>query len=285
MLKQRVITAALALPAFLAFLIYSPIWVLIPFFMALVGLGAFEMSSMLAPRLEAVFGKGKDGTSVPPRWLVPAAVVLSCLIFAGSSIYSPEGGRGMVLAGILGGILLGCFLAPDNDLAFGRTVALLVAVVYGSFPWLAIWDLYLMGAHSFGDGSRYIIFLCSVVWAGDTGAYFGGRALGKHKLAPRMSPKKTWEGSAAGMLASCLGAVICNFGYGLSLGGWDAILLAGAFGGAFGQMGDLVESTFKRFSQVKDSGKMFPGHGGFLDRVDGLLFAAPIVWFILYNLS
>ncbi len=284
MLKQRLITAALALPAFLAFMIYSPIWILIPFFMMLVGLGAFEMSSMLAPRLEGIF-KGDAAKSTPPSWIVPAAVGLSCLIFVGSSLYSPEGGRGMVLAGILGSILLGCFLAPDNDLAFGRTVALLVAVVYGSFPWLATWELYLMGTHKFADGSRYIIFLCTIVWAGDTGAYFGGKQWGKRKLAPRMSPKKTWEGSAMGLLASCLGAVVCNLSYGLSLGGWDAILLSGILGGAFGQMGDLVESTFKRFSQVKDSGILFPGHGGFLDRVDGLLFAAPIVWLILYNLS
>ena len=159
----------------------------------------------------------------------------------------------MVLAGMLGGILIACFCSPDNETAFARTVALLVSIVYGTFPWLATWDLYLMGPHS-----QYVIYLCVVVWAGDTGAYFGGRRFGKHKLAPRMSPKKTWEGSLAGLLASVLGGSLCNLVYGEGLGSWPVIVLSSLLGGTFGQMGDLVESTFKRFAGVKDSGVIFP---------------------------
>ncbi|SME87759.1 phosphatidate cytidylyltransferase [Pseudobacteriovorax antillogorgiicola] len=279
MLKQRVLTVLLALPLFLALLILAPKWVLIPFFMCLVGLGTFEMASMLVPRLENAFNPASQ-QSKPPLWIVPTAVGFACLIFLGSSVYSADGGRGMVLAGMLGGILIGSFFAPDNETAFARTVALLVSIVYGSFPWLATWDLFLMG-----EGSRYVLYLCTVVWAGDTGAYFGGKQFGKHKLAPRMSPKKTWEGSIAGLIASVAGGLICNAVYQGQLGPWLVIGLASLVGGAFGQMGDLVESTFKRFSGVKDSGVVFPGHGGFLDRVDGLLFAAPVIWFILYNLG
>ncbi|NRA67053.1 MAG: phosphatidate cytidylyltransferase [Pseudobacteriovorax sp.] len=281
MLKQRVMTAALALPALLAFLVFSPNWVLIPFFTSLVGISAFELAHMLGPKLETVFSKEKE--SLAPVWLTPVAVTLSCLIFLGSSVYSPSGGKGLVLFGLLGGILIGAFCAPDNDRAFGRIVAILLAVVYGAFPWLATWDLYVIGDEAYGDGSRMIIFLCSIVWAGDTGAYFGGKRFGRHKLAPRMSPKKTWEGSFFGMVASIIGAVVCNIFYGFSIGSWAAVLLAGILGGVFGQMGDLVESTFKRFSGIKDSGIIFPGHGGFLDRVDGLMFAAPVVWFVLYS--
>lgn len=277
MLKQRIITAIFALPIFLGFMHFAPDWLMIPFFMLLVALGTYEMATILVPKMESVF-KPSKGDVKAPLWLVPTAVGFACLIFLGSSIYSSDGGRGMVLAGILGGILVGCFCAPDNDTAFARMVALLVSIVYGSFPWLATWDLFLMG-----DGARYAVFLCAVVWAGDTGAYFGGKRFGKNKLAPRMSPKKTWEGSIAGLIASVLGGVLCNVFYQGSLGSWPIIAFASLLGGAFGQMGDLVESTLKRFAGVKDSGVIFPGHGGFLDRVDGLLFAAPIIWFILYN--
>jgi phosphatidate cytidylyltransferase len=281
MLKQRIVTALLALPLLIVFLIYGPQWLLIPFFMVLVGLGTYEMASMLMPRLEVVFkGGNSEQTGKVPPWMVPTSVLLACLIFLGSSAYSFDGGRGMVLAGMLGSILLGCFLAPDNDTAFARTVGLLVSIVYGSFPWLATWDLFLMG-----EGSRYLFFLCAVVWMGDTGAYFGGRAWGRHKLAPRMSPKKTWEGALVGIAASLVGGCFINLIYQENLGSWSSIIIASVVGGAFGQMGDLVESTFKRFAGVKDSGVIFPGHGGFLDRVDGLLFAAPIIWFILYNLE
>lgn len=281
MLKQRILTAVLALPLLIALLIFGPEWLLIPFFMALVGMGTYEMAAMLMPRLEVAFKQGgATGRGKVPVWMVPTAVVLACLIFLGSSVYSVDGGRGTVLAGLLGSILLGSFLAPDNETAFARTVGLLVSIVYGAFPWLATWDLFLMG-----DGARYVLFLCTIVWAGDTGAYFGGRLWGKHKLAPRMSPKKTWEGAICGLLASVIGACIANLVYLGQLGSWYVVILAALFGGAFGQMGDLVESTFKRFAGVKDSGVIFPGHGGFLDRVDGLLFAAPIVWFILYHMA
>lgn len=279
MLKQRVITAVIALPLMVAMFTFGPQWLLLIFFTVIVGLGTYETARMLMPRLESAFQQSSSSqTQPPPHWMVPVAVALACFIFLGSSVYSNGGGRGMVLAGLLGSILLGSFLAPDNETAFARIVGLLLAIVYGSFPWLATWDLYLMG-----EGSRYIFFLCAVVWAGDTGAYFGGRHFGRHKLAPRMSPKKTWEGSLVGILASTMGGLLINQLYGGQLASTQMVVLASLLGGAFGQMGDLVESTLKRFSGVKDSGVIFPGHGGFLDRVDGLLFAAPVIWFILYQ--
>jgi len=168
-------------------------------------------------------------------------------------------------------------MARNNEVAFGRIVGLLLSVVYGTLPWLAIWEIYLLGLKS-----GYIILLMCIVWGGDTGAYFGGRQFGRVKLAPRMSPKKTVEGALCGILGSVVLGCLANLIWGLSLGTWSTILLTSLVGGVFGQAGDLVESTFKRFAQVKDSGNIFPGHGGFLDRVDGLLFAAPVIWFILY---
>jgi len=144
-------------------------------------------------------------------------------------------------------------------------------------PWLIIWELQLIGS-----GSRYVILLLAIVWGGDTGAYFGGRFFGRVKLAPHMSPKKTREGAVAGLFGSVLGGFLINAFWGFSLASHEVVLYCSLAGGVAGQLGDLVESTLKRFSGVKDSGGIFPGHGGILDRVDGLVFAAPVVWAILY---
>jgi len=120
------------------------------------------------------------------------------------------------------------------------------------------------------------LFIC---WAGDSAAYFVGSAFGKHKLAPVISPGKSWEGFFAGIAGSIAGALVAG-----SLGaGYPPLLmiLAGAAGGSAGVLGDLLESALKRNAGVKDSGKLFPGHGGALDRFDSVLAAVPAIWIIL----
>ena len=148
-------------------------------------------------------------------------------------------------------------------------------------------------------GAFWILYLLLVVWAGDIFAYFVGRALGRHLMAPRISPKKTWEGAAASLAAS-LGVGILLFNYSLQISSsllrlglierrdglfglekpemWPIVLLTVALNIA-AQLGDLVESLIKRGAGVKDSGAILPGHGGMLDRIDALLFAAPVLWF------
>ena len=120
-----------------------------------------------------------------------------------------------------------------------------------------------------------IIWLLCVVWATDTGAYFAGRLFGGPKLAPRFSPKKTWAGLLGGMLgAGCAAVAVAYFA------GLPGLLLVGVLGAvtaAVSQVGDIFESAAKRHFNVKDSGALIPGHGGILDRVDGLLFAAVFV--------
>jgi len=127
---------------------------------------------------------------------------------------------------------------------------------------------------TYPNQAAWMLFPMAVVWAGDTGAYFAGRAFGRHKLAPRLSPKKTWEGAIGGAIASVLG--------GLGIAAWllphlsPLVVVALALPGALlGQAGDLVESGLKRATGVKDSGRIIYGHGGLLDRVDALVFAAP----------
>ncbi|HEX4384045.1 MAG TPA: phosphatidate cytidylyltransferase, partial [Myxococcales bacterium] len=113
-------------------------------------------------------------------------------------------------------------------------------------------------------------------WANDTGAYFAGRAFGKHKLYPRISPSKTWEGAIGGTLSSIVGACVVQrfFLPALSLHG---AIVIGAGAAILGPLGDLSESMLKRAYGAKDSGKLLPGHGGLLDRLDALLFNAPFV--------
>jgi phosphatidate cytidylyltransferase len=148
-------------------------------------------------------------------------------------------------------------------------------------------------------GAFFLLYLLLVVWAGDIFAYFVGKSIGRHLMAPRISPKKTWEGAVASLVASVAVGVLL-FQYATPL--CSAMLRAGLIqrrDGLFGleqpalgpillltialniasQLGDLVESLIKRGAGVKDSGAILPGHGGMLDRIDALLFAAPVLWY------
>ncbi len=126
----------------------------------------------------------------------------------------------------------------------------------------------------------WLMFALALAWIGDTAAYYVGRAVGRHKLAPRVSPGKSWEGTVASVAAS-VGFAVLFLGWLIPTvpRGW-AILL-GAAGNVAGQVGDLAESALKRGAGVKDSGTMLPGHGGWLDRVDSALFAIPVIYCLL----
>jgi phosphatidate cytidylyltransferase len=125
-----------------------------------------------------------------------------------------------------------------------------------------------------------VFLLLAIVWLGDTAAYYVGSRIGRHKLAPVVSPKKSWEGSAAGFVVGLVAALVWTL---LRLRRLDVgILAASAVTAVAAQIGDLVESMIKRGSGVKDSGSILPGHGGVLDRMDALLFAAPVLLFTLW---
>ena len=126
------------------------------------------------------------------------------------------------------------------------------------------------------EGPRLLLFALIIIWVGDSVAYFVGRGLGKHPLAPHLSPKKTWEGSIASFLGSLLVAVV--FTRWLSAPLPHLMAMAG-LGNIAGQVGDLLESAYKRSAGVKDSGGLLPGHGGILDRIDALILAIPVVWY------
>ena len=131
--------------------------------------------------------------------------------------------------------------------------------------------------HGWGkEGPRLLLFALVITWAGDTVAYFVGRAIGKHPFAPHLSPKKTWEGAAASFAGSLL--VGLAFSRWLSVPIPHLVAMAGV-GNVAGQAGDLLESAYKRSAGVKDSGALLPGHGGILDRIDALILAIPAVWY------
>lgn len=126
-------------------------------------------------------------------------------------------------------------------------------------------------------GRQLVLFTLCLIWAGDIVAYFVGRSIGRVKMAPALSPKKTWEGAAGNVIASLA------VGYGFAV--WmhadvAVMLLIAAVANIAGQMGDLLESSYKRGASVKDSSGLLPGHGGMLDRIDSLILAAPVVWIL-----
>jgi phosphatidate cytidylyltransferase len=149
------------------------------------------------------------------------------------------------------------------------------------------------------SGAFLLLYLLLLVWAGDIFAYFVGKSLGRHLMSPRISPKKTWEGAVASLIASLvIGMLLYNYALPICTwllnahlierrdgffalekpALWPTILLSSTINIA-AQLGDLVESLIKRGAGVKDSGTLLPGHGGMLDRIDALLFAAPVLWY------
>jgi phosphatidate cytidylyltransferase len=137
--------------------------------------------------------------------------------------------------------------------------------------------LALLLLHARSQGPLWILFLLVLIWVADTGAYFSGRRFGRHKLAPRVSPGKTWEGAVGGLGLSALAAAAAgHWLFALAGDRFLLFVLLCASVVAFSVVGDLSESMFKRHAGVKDSGTLFPGHGGVLDRLDSLFAAAPL---------
>ncbi len=168
-----------------------------------------------------------------------------------------------------------CLALTASDLAKGlpRAAALLFGVIYIFGSWRVS---ILLRQRS----PRWLLFALLLNWIGDSAAYYFGRRLGRHKLAPRISPGKSWEGAVASLVGSAAFAALYlpRLIPEVALG--QAIVL-GLAGNIAGQVGDLAESALKRGAGVKDSGAMLPGHGGWLDRVDSVLFAVPVIYALM----
>ncbi len=156
---------------------------------------------------------------------------------------------------------------------------LLAALAMGSFGliYCVLFPFFAVSTASLGHGSQWFLFLLLVVFFGDTFAYFGGRWMGRHKMLPQISPNKTWEGAASGLVGSCLAGMI-QLTTAFPEVPWYTGLMFCVICGIASQTGDLLMSLLKRVAQVKDSGHIMPGHGGILDRLDGVYITCPLVY-------
>jgi phosphatidate cytidylyltransferase len=171
-------------------------------------------------------------------------------------------------------------------LYIGLSLSCLLPIRFNSeaFKYTATLSNERANALHFTAGSVLILFLFVVIWAGDISAYLVGRPMGKIPFFARISPRKTWEGAIAGLVGSVAAGWAVSHWFWTAAHQKEAILLAALIAVA-GQIGDLVESAMKRGAKQKDSGTLLPGHGGFLDRIDSLLFAAPALWLALFILG
>jgi phosphatidate cytidylyltransferase len=261
-LAIRFLTAVIAGPMILALLYFGPPWGFALLVAAAVLVGSFELFAMthaedkLSQVLCAILTVGVVGALW--QWTGNARVLLALLV-------------------LLPFISMGIVLLRLGEM---RTAALRVAA--GAFGPLylggGLVTLALLRRDTGADGPGFVLLCFMFSWFSDTGAYFAGRFLGKHKLYEAVSPKKTVEGALGGLAAAILGgAVLGHFVYLRSLPLLDGVLLAIVAGG-LGQAGDLGESLLKRSVGVKDSGGIVPGHGGILDRVDALLVTGTLTY-------
>jgi phosphatidate cytidylyltransferase len=168
-------------------------------------------------------------------------------------------------------VALAAAMSADNlSKTLPRAALLLMGVVYVFGSWKCALELRQYSHH-------WLMYALLLNWAGDSGAYYIGRAFGKHKMAPRVSPMKSWEGAAASVAVSVLvgGAYLVRFIPGTTVAGAIGLTVVANIAG---QLGDLAESAIKRGASVKDSSDLLPGHGGFLDRVDSTLFTLPVIY-------
>lgn len=267
---------------------------LIPAVLTIVALGepwlALLVSVVAAVSLEELYRLFSVVGHRPVRWAGYAGAALILLAAALRPSAAGLGGAAaaaiaLTLVGQLarrdhGGALTDWALTLSGTLYVAWTMAHLILLRDLSEPDFSPPFWQALGAPPLGAGAWWILSAFLMVWLCDTAAYFVGARWGRHKMSPYVSPKKSWEGAVAGFLTSVGVAVALVPLLGLPLSyGWAALL--GALVGIVGQVGDLAESLLKRQVGVKDSGKIIPGHGGMLDRVDSLLFAVPAVYYFL----
>ncbi len=266
---KRVLTALVLAPLVLALVFFGPRWLVTLATAAVALLAAWEFLA-LTERCGAR----------PPRTACMAAVGL---LFAAS--YQWPDLTLPILSALALGLLVYCtFSSPVERVLMDATSA-----VFGLF-YIGLTLLTVPVLREQPNGPTLVVFLLFVVWAGDIAALYIGRSLGRRKLAPSLSPNKTWEGSVGSVLGS-LAVTGLLFAIASGLAKWDFVRLSFAEDPVWwwlvvavvvnvaAQVGDLAESALKRSAGVKDSGTLLPGHGGVLDRIDALLLAAPVLWY------
>jgi phosphatidate cytidylyltransferase len=268
---KRILTALVLIPLVLVVVFLAPQWLVTLVTAMLSALAAWEYLNMV----------DRSG-SKPPR---TAVIVAIAALFAGNFYYPDQTAS---IFGILSlGLLVYCTFSSAMELIMADAAVSIFCLFYAGLTLLALPTL-----REQANGPSLVTFLLCVVWAGDIAALYVGRSLGRHKLAPRLSPNKTWEGALGSLAGSLLAAGgllglerlltlrfdSAKLSYPEQF--WYWLVLAVVVNVA-AQVGDLAESALKRSVGIKDSGALLPGHGGVLDRIDALLVAAPVLWYAL----
>ncbi len=260
MLKQRVLSAVILIPL-VALLAWLGGWWFTLFIAFYAGVTAWELLRLV----------GMNDFAQPVTWL---GVVLAVLLVAeGGWPTDPWRLQGVLVGMILLGLVIALFL---NRPRAGTDMLLTLAA--GVYLGMTLRFVALMRLRE--EGLMWLLVMAITVWVMDSGAYFTGRALGRHKLWPRISPKKTWEGFLGGWIAGIVVAAVLTPWLIPGMSGWQGGIL-GLVIGVVGPLGDLSESLFKRQVGAKDSSQLIPGHGGFFDRIDSFIFVAPVVYLLL----
>jgi len=269
MLKKRVITALGGIPLLIAIIWFGEPWFTI--LVAIWGLlAAFEFYRMVA------------ASKVSPLTYFGLVWTLFFILSRDSNLLSllePYFNLNLLTPLLLTSAvilsLIWLLLRRQKEGAFVGWAWTIGGILY--IGWLLSYFVVLRGLD---DGRNWVFLALFTTFASDTAAFFVGRALGKHRLAPRISPGKTWEGAVGGIIGAIIVSLLFTISTPLHLPliHWQAILL-GLLVSVFGQLGDLVESLFKRNMGVKESSKLIPGHGGFLDRIDSVVFAGIVVYY------
>lgn len=269
---KRLLTAAVGIPVLYVAIKKGPLWICFVLVSVCAVLAAREACALLTTTARR-----------PLVGLAMAGCVMIALPFLGSKGALPlpltglEITPALILVCLTGTVLLGAVLSrEDLSLALEAALATLFVIVFVGLP-LG----YLTGLRAMDDeemGRDLIVLLLVVVWVGDTAAMYVGRALGRHRLAPRISPGKSIEGAVAGILASMGGALLAHVWWFRRLPLVHSLVI-GLLIGLVGIAGDLSESLLKRAAGAKDSSSILPGHGGMLDRIDSLLFAGPALYY------
>jgi phosphatidate cytidylyltransferase len=275
---KRIVTAIVLILAVFALIFLGQLWMITLFAAIVAELAAYEYL-----RLAAVGAEAHGAKLHIPAWWMALGTALAFIVTLPN--FPVEAQLPVLSALTLALFAWNGFRAPLIQV-LPDTAQGLFGLIWIAYPLTLVPLLWKQE-----DGPALVLFLMVCVWAGDIAALYVGRAFGKHKLAPRLSPGKTWEGSIASIVGSMLAAgLVIYIADTLTARGntilhiseplWQSLLIAAILNIA-AQLGDLLESAVKRGAGVKDSGTMLPGHGGILDRIDALLLAAPILWLIL----
>lgn len=201
--------------------------------------------------------------------------VISAGILFAAYVAGPEGVLVLVALNLVLAGLLSVFIYKTNPAVVEIIQKQVMGVLY-----ITLSLSFLVAIRLEPEGMTWIFFLLAIIFAGDISAYYVGSYLGRHKLSPAISPGKTVEGAIGGLAANLLVGAIGKYLF-LQALAWGPALIFFVVAGMAGQAGDLFESEMKRSSKIKDSGGLLPGHGGFLDRLDALLFASPVAYLFI----